>query len=82
MKKHNTSSFNTFTLKYRPWILKAVFEAGDTRSEAEVIERYVKKQKSRCLLEKLIDKDFEVTGKLVNSIRVSLLSDHVKLFRI
>ncbi|TKS56921.1 GIY-YIG nuclease family protein [Mesohalobacter halotolerans] len=35
---HNTSTFNTFTSKYRPWVLKAVFKAGKTRGKAEKIE--------------------------------------------
>lgn len=34
-EEHNTSSFNTFTAKFRPWKLRAVFEAGKTRGEAE-----------------------------------------------
>jgi len=31
LNEHNTSKFNSFTSKYRPWILNAVFEAGSTR---------------------------------------------------
>ena len=57
--EHNTSSFNTFTSKYRPWALKAVFEVGNTRGEAEKIEKFIKKQKSRNLLLKLIDPEFK-----------------------
>ncbi len=43
LEKHNSSPFNTFTSKYRPWVLKAVFEAGTTRGEAEQIEKFIKK---------------------------------------
>jgi predicted GIY-YIG superfamily endonuclease len=33
--EHNEQdNFNTFTLKHRPWILQAVFECGNTKSEA------------------------------------------------
>lgn len=64
--KHNTSTFNTYTSKYRPWILKAVFKAGNTRGEAEKSEKFIKKQKSRNLLLKLIDPKFKPTGDLAH----------------
>ncbi|WP_430467023.1 GIY-YIG nuclease family protein [Winogradskyella ouciana] len=70
LEKHKTTSLNTFTAKYRPWELKAVFEAGNTRGEAEQIERFVKRQKSRNLLEKLITPDFKPKGKLAQLVRV------------
>ena len=70
LEKHNTSCFNTFTSKYRPWVLKAVFEAGATRGNAERIERFVKKQKSRTLLQKLVDSEFVPRGSLTCLVRV------------
>ena len=70
LQKHNTTDFNTFTSKYRPWILKAVFEVGKTRGEAERIEKFVKKQKSRVLLIKLISPDFVPNGTLAQLVRV------------
>jgi len=72
LETHNTSKFNTYTskYKYRPWVLKAIFEAGNTRGEAEKIERFVKKQKSKSLLLKLIDKRFVPNGKLAQLVRV------------
>ena len=57
--EHNTKSFNTYTSKHRPWILKAVFECSPTETDAIKIEKFIKKQKSRKLLEKLIDPDFD-----------------------
>ncbi len=48
--KHNTSNFNTFTAKYRPWDLVAVFQAGATRGDAEQIEKFIKKQKVKFRL--------------------------------
>jgi putative endonuclease len=68
--KHNTSTFNTFTSKYRPWELVAVFEAGNTRSEAEKVEKFIKRQKSRFLLEKLIDPKFIPNGQIAQLVRV------------
>lgn len=69
LEKHNNSPFNTFTSKYRPWILKAVFQAGKTRGEAEKIEKFIKNQKTKNLLSciqviKLIDSDFKLNCNL------------------
>ncbi len=75
LQKHNTSEFNTFTSKYRPWALKAVFEAGNTRGEAEKIEKFIKKQKSRNLIMKLIQPNFFPKGKLSQLVRVPHVRD-------
>ena len=50
LEQHNTTKLNTFTSKHRPWVLVAVFEAGTTRGEAERLEKFIKKQKSRSLI--------------------------------
>lgn len=63
LEKHNTSKFSTFTSKHRPWELVAVFEAGESREEAETL---VKKQKSRKLIIKNIAPNFNATGKLAH----------------
>ncbi len=52
--EHNTKPFNTYTSKHRPWELVAKFKAGETRSEAVQCERYIKKQKSRMLIEEIV----------------------------
>ena len=70
LTKHNSSPFNTFTSKYRPWTLKAVFEAGTTRGEAVKMEKFIKRQKSKKLLLQLIDPTFEPSGKLAQLVRV------------
>ena len=75
LDQHNTTALNTFTSKHRPWILVSVFEAGTTRSEAEVIERFIKKQKSKSLILKLIDLNFIPSGKLTNLVRVPHVRD-------
>jgi putative endonuclease len=68
--EHNTKPHNTYTSKYRPWILVAVFECGDHESQAVRIERFIKKQKSRKLIEKLINPSFLPTGYLAQLVRV------------
>jgi hypothetical protein len=52
--------------------LAAVFEAGATRSEAEKVEKFIKKQKSKTLVLKLINPEFQPNGKLAQLVRVSV----------
>ncbi len=59
--EHNTKDFNTFTKKWAPWILAFYFPVSDNRGDAMKIERFIKKQKSRKLIETIISqkKKFE-----------------------
>jgi putative endonuclease len=59
--EHNSKPFNTYTSKYRPWALIAVFECSHEEKEAMRIERFIKKQKSRELI-KLMLSDIPLTG--------------------
>ena len=73
---HNTQPyFNTYTSKYRPWVLSAVFECGVERSEAMKIEKFIKQQKSRRLIECLIDPSFVPSGALAQLVRVPDVRD-------
>lgn len=74
--QHNTQEFfNTYTSKYRPWQLVAVFECGFGEKEAIRLERFIKKQKSRKLIELLVDPEFIPTGTLAQLIRVPQVRD-------
>jgi putative endonuclease len=73
--EHNSSSFNTFTSKHRPWIIKALFECGNNEAQAMRIEKFIKKQKSRSLLEKLIDPAIIPNGMLAQLVRVPHMRD-------
>ena len=73
--EHNTDEKNTFTSKYRPWHLVAVYNAGESRSEALRIERWIKKQKSRILIEKMIQHDFVPIDSLAQLVRVPHVRD-------
>jgi len=73
--EHNSSHLSTFTSKHRPWILAATFQAGQTRSEAEKFEKFIKKQKSRALIEKLVDPKFKPSGILAQLVRVPHMRD-------
>ncbi len=55
LEQHNTSDRTaTFTSKHRPWTLQAVFSCGADEALAMRIERFIKKQKSRKLIERLV----------------------------
>ena len=73
---HNIQeSFDTYTSKHRPWKMKAVFECGPSRSDALKIERFIKKQKSRRLIETLLNPEFMPNGVLAQLVRVPHLRD-------
>jgi putative endonuclease len=73
--EHNTIPFYTYTSKHRPWILKACFQYSKIEKEVISIERFIKKQKSRKLLEQLCDPSFVPSGKLAQLIRVPDVRD-------
>ena len=55
LEEHNNPSiFNKYTAKHLPWELKLFFECSESRGEGLIIERFIKNQKSRVFLEKLI----------------------------
>ena len=70
LEAHNTVIKNSYTAKFRPWIRKACFEVSESRGEAKRVETYLKRMKSRKLIEKLINdtKEFDTIMKLVRAI--------------
>jgi putative endonuclease len=74
LEQHNHSENLTFTSKHRPWELKAVYSCGKVESEAMKIEKFIKKQKSRTLIEKLITGG-EFFGILAQLVRVPHVRD-------
>ena len=72
--QHNTKEEGTFSSKHKPWTLKAVFETP-SKAEAISIEKFIKKQKSKKLISKLIDQDFIPEGKLAQLVRVPHVRD-------
>ena len=74
LAEHNTSLNNTFTSKYRPWQIKVVFACGSAEASAMKIEKFIKKQKSRKLIEDLIA-GRELTGVLAQLVRVPHVRD-------
>jgi putative endonuclease len=68
--QHNENTGDKYTGKYLNLKIKAVFLVSDVEAEAIRIERYIKTQKSRVLIEKLIHPDFKPDGVLAQLIRV------------
>jgi putative endonuclease len=72
--EHNTLAQNTFTSKYRPWQIKAVFSCGEVESVAMKIEKFIKNQKSKKLIERMITGE-QLTGMLDQLVRVPYVRD-------
>ncbi len=70
LEEHNTKLFNTYTSKFRLWTLSAVFSCGDQENEAIRMERFIKKQKSRKIIEQLINPGTLLFGSLAGLKRV------------
>jgi len=54
LEVHNNPRENKYTSKYIPWELKLFFKVSESRGEAMLVERFIKKQKSREFIRKLI----------------------------
>ena len=78
MEVVNFTGFCTYSSKHQPWGLIATFEAGETRSEALSLERFIKKQKSRKLIEQLLDVAFIPNGKLAQLVKSPALAGLIR----
>jgi len=75
LNQHNESNKNTYTAKHKPWIIAAVFECGNNKADAIRLERFIKRQKSKIFLQKLIDSDnLKLAGMLAQLVRVPKIS--------
>ena len=72
---HNFGKFHKFTSYYRPWRLVAIFKIDGIRGDAMRIEKFIKKQKSRTLIRKLIDPDYIPGASLAQLVRVPHVRD-------
>ncbi len=56
LHEHNAyETGNKFTAKYQPWKMATYFPVSEDRGKAMIVERFIKKQKSRTFLKKVID---------------------------
>ena len=75
LEQHLSNTGDKFTGGYHDWKLKAVFEVSDVRGDADKIEKFIKRQKSRNLLEKMLLSQFVGTGILAQLVRVPHVRD-------
>ena len=70
LEEHNNVIKNSYTFRYRPWILKSCFPVSESRRDARIIENYLKKLKSRIIIKKLINnpEEFEVLIRKVRAV--------------
>jgi putative endonuclease len=68
--QHNENEGDKYTGKYQNWELKAVFQVSENRGDAILIEKFIKRQKSKKLLLKLIEPEFIPSGDLAQLVRV------------
>ena len=71
LEQHNNPPVNKkYTAKHLPWELKVFFQCSNSRGNGLIIERFIKNQKSRIFVEKLIaEKDNpEYFKDLINNI--------------
>ncbi len=75
LEQHNSNTGEKFTGKYDSWELRAVFEVSDRKGDADRIEKYIKRQKNRTLIERLVDPSFIPLGFLQQLVRVPHVRD-------
>ena len=73
--QHNENTGEKYTGKYKNWELISVFKVLGTRGDAMKIEKFIKNQKSRNFIEKIIDDNFKPEGKLAQLVRVPNIRD-------
>ena len=66
LQEHNNAIKNSYTAKYRPWILMANFEIGPERGLARKVENHIKKQKSKQYIIDIIERNsiIEIISRL------------------
>jgi len=72
--EHNNSLNISYTSKYRPWKIKAVFEVSGDRGVAIKAEKFIKKQKSKIFLERICCQN-KVDLPMAQLVRVPHLRD-------
>ena len=70
LEQHLSNSGDKYTGSYKDWKLVGVFKVSTKKGEADKIEKFIKRQKSRLLIQKLVDVAFVGSGILAQLIRV------------
>ena len=75
LSQHLKNDTDKYTGKWKDWELKAMYYISNEKSIAIKMERFIKAQKSRSLLVKMINHNFKPTGKLAQLVRVPHMRD-------
>ena len=75
LEQHLSNTGDKYTGSFDDWDLKAVFEVSRIRGDADKIEKFIKRQKSRNLLERMLDSKYKGTGVLAQLVRVPHVRD-------
>jgi putative endonuclease len=74
LAQHLQNDSSKYTGKYKDWELRAVFYVSEERADAMKLEKFIKKQKSRKLIEQIIDAE-KLEGELSQLVRVPHVRD-------
>jgi len=75
LEQHLDNTREKFTGSYKDWELRAVFAVSENKGDADKIERFIKRQKSRKLIEKMLEIDFKGEGVWAQMVRVPHVRD-------
>jgi putative endonuclease len=75
LEEHNSKEQKTFTSKFRPWKLVAVFRCPGDQSNIMQMEKFIKRQKSKIFIKGLIESQSPTSGILQKLVRVPHLRD-------
>ena len=75
LEQHLTNSGDKYTGSYTDWELVAIYEVSAIKGDADRIEKFIKRQKSRVLIERMVSPGFVGTGPLSPLVRVPHVRD-------
>ena len=75
LKQHLSNSGDKYTGSYKDWKLVGVFEVSANKGDADKVEKFIKRQKSRNLIERILDVNFVGTEELAQLVRVPHVRD-------
>ena len=73
--QHLSNNGTKYTGSYKDWQMMAVLQVSENRGDAVRLEKFIKNQKSRNLILKMIDPNVPLTGTLALLVRVPHVRD-------
>ena len=75
LEQHLSNSGDKYTGSYKDWKLAGIFKISSNKGTAVKVEKFIKQQKSRNLIERILEADFVGTGELSQLVRVPHVRD-------